>query len=111
MLKSMASALFQVPYPLSPLLATHAKIAGCMPTLSVLERSSITLESRLRPENEKGQLLAAPAVQPLKCALVDRYGRPGGEGQPCFGGVLNVLLACRCCARCTCSNTRCIADC
>ena len=36
-LKSMASALFQVPYPVSPLFATHTKTAGCIPTLPILE--------------------------------------------------------------------------
>jgi hypothetical protein len=34
---STACALFQVPYPLSPLLATLTKTAGCHPTIPILE--------------------------------------------------------------------------
>src|SRR2546427_2901361 len=34
---SMAYTLFQVPYPISPLRATHTKTAGCIPTIPILE--------------------------------------------------------------------------
>src|SRR5216684_6627326 len=33
---SYTSALFHFPYPLSPLLATHTKTAGCVPTIPIL---------------------------------------------------------------------------
>ena len=35
--KSVACALFHFPYPLSPLLATLTKTAGCVPTIPILE--------------------------------------------------------------------------
>src|SRR5882672_6035083 len=35
--ESTASALFQVPYPVSPLLAALTKTPGCIPTLPILE--------------------------------------------------------------------------
>src|SRR6266446_2264824 len=35
--ESTASALFQVPYSVSPLLAALTKTAGCIPTLPILE--------------------------------------------------------------------------
>src|SRR6266481_7459997 len=34
---SIRCALFQVPYPVSPLLATHTKTAGCIPTIPIPE--------------------------------------------------------------------------
>src|SRR6266446_8592145 len=37
-LLSTASTLFQVPYPVTPLLGTHTKTAGCVPTIPILER-------------------------------------------------------------------------
>src|SRR6266446_5331219 len=38
LLFSIASTLFQVPYPVSPLLTTLTKTAGCIPTIPILER-------------------------------------------------------------------------
>src|SRR6267142_4980034 len=52
--------------------------------------------------------LATPSTSEL--ALVDRHGRPGGKGQPCFGGVVDVLLSGRGCTRRTGPSTRCRAD-
>ena len=34
---SIASTLFQVPYPVTPLLATLTKTTGCVPTIPILE--------------------------------------------------------------------------
>ena len=34
----MRYALFQVPYPVTPLLATLTKTAGCIPAIPILER-------------------------------------------------------------------------
>ena len=51
---STACALFQVPYPASPLPATLTKTAGCMPTIPILER--------VRPACSCRPLLRAPRV-------------------------------------------------
>jgi hypothetical protein len=51
---SIAYALFQVPYPASPLPATLTKTAGCIPTIPILER--------VRPACSCRPLLRAPRV-------------------------------------------------
>ena len=38
---SMRCALFQVPYPVSPLLATLTKTAGCIPTIPILKLTTL----------------------------------------------------------------------
>jgi|HubBroStandDraft_4_1064222.scaffolds.fasta_scaffold30832_2 hypothetical protein len=52
---SIAYALFQVTYPVSPLLATLMKTAGCIPTIPILElsllRSTLNVASTLRPSD------------------------------------------------------------
>src|SRR5258708_38425062 len=45
---SGVSALFQVPYPVSPLLATLTKTAGCGAILPELERRKAQLEAAMR---------------------------------------------------------------
>src|SRR6266850_88908 len=46
---SIRCALFQVPYPVSPVFATHTKTAGCIPTIPILVHSERLLRRALNP--------------------------------------------------------------
>ena len=55
---SMAHTLFQVSYPVTPLLATLTKTAGCIPTLPKMEHASQLIAAKTIP------VTAAPSDSP-----------------------------------------------
>src|SRR5712692_3103858 len=58
---SISSALFQVPYPASPLFATLTKTAGCVPTIP---NSELTAQ-RMALNTPSPQLFIVPLPVPL----------------------------------------------
>jgi len=86
--KSVPSALFHFPYPLSPLFATLTKTAGCIPTIPILEliprHSSLSTAFKFFLFMLFRTLLRAPKTQLLSFQAIPHSLRktPGVGGTP-----------------------------